>query len=62
LKGFDICCKLEGIPPALETAHAVVEAMRIAAKRPQDDVVVICFSGRGDKDAFEVARLRGEEV
>jgi tryptophan synthase beta chain len=36
--------------------------MRIAAKRPKDDIVVICFSGRGDKDAFEVARLKGEEI
>jgi tryptophan synthase beta chain len=62
LEGFDLCCRLEGILPALETAHAVVEAMRLAAKRPKDDVVLICFSGRGDKDAFEVARLRGEEV
>ena len=62
LKGFDICSHLEGILPALETAHAVVEAMRGAARRKQSDVVVICFSGRGDKDCFEVARLRGEEL
>src|SRR5260370_1379247 len=39
-----------------------VEAMRVAAKRKKDDVIVICFSGRGDKDCFEVARLRGEEI
>jgi tryptophan synthase beta chain len=62
LRGFDLCSRLEGIPPALETAHAVVEAMRIAAKRSKDDVVVICFSGRGDKDCFEVARLRGQDI
>ena len=62
LKGFDICSRLEGILPALETAHAVVEAMRIAARRPKEDVVVVCFSGRGDKDCFEVARLLGEEI
>jgi tryptophan synthase beta chain len=62
LKGFDICSHLEGILPALETAHAVVEAMRVAAQRKKSDVVVICFSGRGDKDCFEVARLRGEEL
>jgi tryptophan synthase beta chain len=62
LKGFDICSHLEGILPALETAHAVVEAMRVAATRKKSDVVVICFSGRGDKDCFEVARLRGEEL
>jgi tryptophan synthase beta chain len=59
---FRTCALLEGILPALETAHAVVEAMRIAAKRPKTDVVVVCFSGRGDKDCFEVARLTGEAI
>ncbi|MFL5243542.1 MAG: tryptophan synthase subunit beta [Gemmataceae bacterium] len=62
LHGFDLCSRLEGILPALETAHAVTEAMRLAAQRSKQDVVVICFSGRGDKDCFEVARLRGEEI
>jgi tryptophan synthase beta chain len=62
LDGFNRCSRLEGILPALETAHALVEAMRIAADRPKDDVVAICFSGRGDKDCFEVARLQGEEI
>jgi tryptophan synthase beta chain len=36
--------------------------MRIAGKRKKDEVVVVCFSGRGDKDCFEVARLLGEEI
>lgn len=62
LHGFSTCSRLEGILPALETAHAVVEAMRIAAQRPKDDVIVVCFSGRGDKDCFEVAQLQGEEI
>jgi tryptophan synthase beta chain len=62
LKGFELCARLEGILPALETAHAVVEAMRVAGRRAKDDVVVVCFSGRGDKDCFEVARLRGETI
>ncbi|HLJ95247.1 MAG TPA: tryptophan synthase subunit beta [Gemmataceae bacterium] len=62
LEGFQLCSRLEGILPALETAHAIVEAMRVAARRAKEDVVVICFSGRGDKDCFEVARLRGEEI
>jgi tryptophan synthase beta chain len=62
LKAFDTCSRLEGILPALETAHAVVEGMRIAARRAKDDIVLICFSGRGDKDCYEVARLRGEEL
>ena len=57
LKAFHLCSRLEGILPALETAHAVVETLRIAAIRPKTDVVVVCFSGRGDKDCAEVARL-----
>jgi tryptophan synthase beta chain len=62
LEAFHLCSRLEGILPALETAHAVVEALAIAAARPRDDVVAICFSGRGDKDCYEVARLEGEEL
>ena len=57
LDAFHQCSKLEGILPALETAHAVVETMRIAASRSKDDIVVLCFSGRGDKDCAEVARV-----
>ncbi len=57
LEAFHLCSKLEGILPALETAHAVVETMRIAAGRSKDDIVVLCFSGRGDKDCAEVARV-----
>ncbi len=62
LQAFLTCSRLEGILPALETAHAVIEGMRLAAKRKRDDVVVICFSGRGDKDCYEVAHLQGEEI
>jgi tryptophan synthase beta chain len=61
LDAFHLCGRMEGILPALETAHAVVEAMRIAAKRSPADVVVICFSGRGDKDCAEVARLTAKK-
>src|SRR5207249_4265529 len=62
LAAFTQCSRLEGILPALETAHAVVEGMRQAAGRGKEDVVVICFSGRGDKDCFEVAQLQGEDI
>lgn len=62
LQAFMTCSRLEGILPALETSHAVVEGMRLAAKRKREDIVVICFSGRGDKDCYEVARLQGEEI
>ncbi|MCS7021663.1 MAG: tryptophan synthase subunit beta [Gemmataceae bacterium] len=57
LAAFHLCARLEGILPALETAHAVAEALRLAARMSSQQVVVICFSGRGDKDCAEVARL-----
>jgi tryptophan synthase beta chain len=60
LDAFGTLARLEGILPALESSHAVAHAMRVAATRPAGDVVVICLSGRGDKDTYEVARLRGE--
>jgi tryptophan synthase beta chain len=62
LKAFDKLARLEGILPALESSHAVAEAMKQAAKRKPSEIIVVCLSGRGDKDAAEVARLRGEEI
>jgi len=62
LAAFDTLARSEGILPALESAHAVAKAMQLAAARKSDEVIVVCLSGRGDKDAHEVARLRGEEV
>ena len=61
LAAFDALARSEGILPALESSHAVAEAMKRAAKMRPDQSIVICLSGRGDKDAHEVARLRGEE-
>lgn len=62
LQAFDALARTEGILPALETAHAVAKAMEVAAQRPADQIVLVCLSGRGDKDAAEIARLRGEAV
>ena len=61
LAGFDALAKTEGILAALESSHAVAQGMKLAASRKPDEVVVICLSGRGDKDAAEIALLRGEE-
>jgi tryptophan synthase beta chain len=61
LAAFDALAKSEGILPALESSHAVAEAMKRAAQMKPDQSIVICLSGRGDKDAQEIARLRGEE-
>ncbi|MCS7304834.1 MAG: tryptophan synthase subunit beta [Thermoguttaceae bacterium] len=57
LEAFQTLARYEGILPALESAHALAEAMRLAAQRPADQIIVVCLSGRGDKDAAEVARL-----
>ena len=62
LQAFDVLARTEGILPALETAHAVAKAMEVAAQRTPDQIVLVCLSGRGDKDAAEIARLRGEAV
>ncbi|PQO26957.1 tryptophan synthase subunit beta [Blastopirellula marina] len=59
MKGFDALAASEGILPALESSHAVAKAMEVAAKMPKDQVVLVCLSGRGDKDAAEIARLKG---
>ena len=59
LAAFDLVARNEGILPALESSHAVSEALRLAKERPNDQVIVVCLSGRGDKDAAEIARLRG---
>ncbi|MBN2580114.1 MAG: tryptophan synthase subunit beta [Pirellulales bacterium] len=61
LEACDLLARLEGILPALESAHAVAEALKIAPRRKQEEIVVVNLSGRGDKDAAEIARLRGEE-
>jgi len=62
LNAFDTLARTEGILPALESAHAVAKAIELAAERKSDEAIVVCLSGRGDKDAAEVARLRGEEI
>ena len=58
LEGFELCARLEGIIPALETAHAIMPAIRIARELPRDDVIIVNVSGRGDKDVQLVADLK----
>src|SRR5438067_2418452 len=57
IEAFQIFAKTEGILPALETAHAIAQAAKLAPKLAKDKVIVINLSGRGDKDRQEVARL-----
>jgi tryptophan synthase beta chain len=62
LDAFRLCSRLEGIIPALETAHAIAHVIGLAPKRSKSDVIVLNMSGRGDKDCYEVARLMGEKI
>ncbi len=57
LQMYQKVARLEGILPAVESSHAVAQAVKSAAARTPDEVVVVCLSGRGDKDINEVARL-----
>lgn len=57
MSAFHTTARSEGIIPALESSHAVAKAMELARTRPRDQVIVVCLSGRGDKDAAEVRRL-----
>jgi len=57
LDAFLLCARTEGIIPALETAHAIAEGVRLAAKMDKGEHVVINCSGRGDKDVSEADRL-----
>ncbi len=56
VKALQFCSKLEGIIPALESAHALAKVMEIAPKKPKDHLMVVNLSGRGDKDLDSVAQ------
>jgi len=62
LDGFRKLTRVEGIMPALETAHAVAYAIKLAATMDKDQVVVINVSGRGDKDMQTIAKIDGIEM
>ncbi len=62
LDAFQVCSKLEGIIPALESAHALAYVLREAPRLPKDHIMVVNLSGRGDKDIFTVARALGETL
>ena len=62
LAAYSTLARREGILPALESSHAVAQALKEAPRLGPGKVLVVCLSGRGDKDAFEVARLKGEPI
>ena len=62
LSAFEILSETEGIIPALESAHAVAEAVRLAPRLSKNKIIIINLSGRGDKDVQQVARIKGIEL
>ena len=59
---FEYLARTEGIIPAIESAHAVAHAMKLAPQMGKDKIIVVCLSGRGDKDCAAIARYRGEDL
>lgn len=59
LSAFELLSKTEGIIPALESAHAIAEAVKLAPRLSRDEAIVVNLSGRGDKDVQQVAAIRG---
>jgi len=62
LEAFQLCCKLEGIIPALESAHALAALPKLAKEMNKDKIILVNVSGRGDKDIFTVAQHLGVEL
>ena len=62
VNAFEYLSRLEGIIPAIESAHAVAHAIKIAPDMGKDRIIVINISGRGDKDCAAIARYRGEDL
>ena len=62
VNAFEFLAKTEGIIPAIESAHAVAHAIKIAPEMDKDKIIVITISGRGDKDCAAIARYRGENI
>ncbi len=62
LDALQTMARLEGILPAIESSHALAHVMKAAAGRSKDEIIVVCLSGRGDKDVYEVARLLGQSL
>jgi tryptophan synthase beta chain len=61
LEAFQLCTRLEGIIPALESAHGLAQVMKIAPTMRPDETIVLCLSGRGDKDVESVGRYLSEQ-
>jgi len=62
VEAFEYLSRTEGIIPAIESAHAVAAVMKLAPAMREDHIIVVCLSGRGDKDVAPIARYRGIDI
>jgi len=62
VEAFEYLSRQEGIIPAVESAHAVAYAVKLAKEMSKDQIVAVCLSGRGDKDVAAIARYKGEDL
>ena len=62
VEAFEYLSRIEGIIPAIESAHAIAHAMKLAPTMGKDKIIVVNVSGRGDKDCAAIARYRGEDI
>ena len=59
---FEYLVRTEGIICAIESAHAIAQVQKMAPQMEKDDIIIVCVSGRGDKDVAAMARYRGEDI
>jgi tryptophan synthase beta chain len=62
VNAFEYLSRTEGIIPAIESSHALAEAMKVAPTMDNDKIIVVTISGRGDKDCAAIARYRGKNI
>ena len=62
VNAFEYLSKMEGIIPAIESAHAIAHAIKLAPTMDSKDIIMICLSGRGDKDVRSIAEYRGVDL
>ena len=62
VNAFEYLSRTDGIIPAIESAHAIAYAMKLAPTMDKDKIIIVTVSGRGDKDCAAIARYRGEDI
>ena len=62
IDAFQVCTRVEGIIPALESAHAIAQAIKVAPTMAKDKTILVNLSGRGDKDVHTVGKLLGMDI